>query len=118
MGAVYSGRFIAGIGIGQTVVVGPVYISEISPAPVRGLCTCVFTGAVYLGILLAYVANYAAEMNLNDTFNRWVCEYVVAGDLNLIFELRLGRPHLAASHVRWHYPHSHHVPDGIASTSD
>lgn len=72
MGAVYAGRFIAGVGIGQTVVVGPVYISEISPAPIRGLCTCVFTGAVYLGILLAYVANYGAEMNMGDTYNRWV----------------------------------------------
>lgn len=49
MGAVYAGRFIAGIGIGETVVVGPVYLSEISPAPIRGLCTCAFTGAVYLG---------------------------------------------------------------------
>lgn len=48
MGAVYAGRFIAGLGIGQTCVVGPIYLSEISPAPIRGLCTCMFTGAVYL----------------------------------------------------------------------
>ena len=73
MGAVYAGRLIAGIGVGETVVVGPVYISEISPAPIRGLCTCVFTGAVYLGILVAYAANYGCEVNLGDTFNRWVC---------------------------------------------
>lgn len=48
IGLVYAGRFIAGIGIGQTCVVGPIYLSEISPAPIRGLCTCMFTGAVYL----------------------------------------------------------------------
>jgi MFS family permease len=48
MAAVYAGRFIAGLGIGQTCVVGPIYLSEISPAPIRGLCTCMFTGAVYL----------------------------------------------------------------------
>ena len=29
LGAVYAGRFIAGLGIGQTVVVGPVYLAEI-----------------------------------------------------------------------------------------
>jgi hypothetical protein len=62
----------AGIGIGETVVVGPVYLSEIAPAPIRGLCTCAFTGAVYLGILLAYFANYGAEVNINDTPARWL----------------------------------------------
>jgi MFS family permease len=72
MAAVYAGRFIAGIGIGETVVVGPVYLSEISPAPIRGLCTCMFTGAVYIGILTAYLANWGAEMNLGESYNRWV----------------------------------------------
>jgi MFS family permease len=71
MGAVYAGRFIAGIGIGETVVVGPVYLSEISPAPIRGLCTCAFTGAVYLGIMVAYFANWGCAMNMDDTYNRW-----------------------------------------------
>ncbi|CAG9941896.1 unnamed protein product [Clonostachys rosea f. rosea IK726] len=50
MAAVYAGRFIAGVGIGETVVIGPVYLSEIAPAPIRGLCTCAFTGAVTLRI--------------------------------------------------------------------
>lgn len=72
MGAVYFGRFFAGLGIGETVVVGPVYLSEISPAPIRGLCTCAFTGAVYLGILIAYFANYGAEVNIADSPARWV----------------------------------------------
>lgn len=73
MGAVYFGRFFAGLGIGETVVVGPVYLSEISPAPIRGLCTCAFTGSVYLGILIAYFANYGAEVNISDSPARWVC---------------------------------------------
>lgn len=29
LAAVYAGRFIAGLGVGQTVVVGPVYLAEI-----------------------------------------------------------------------------------------
>lgn len=66
LGAVYAGRFIAGLGVGQTPVVGPVYIAEIAPASVRGLCTCIFTGFVYLGIVLAYFANYGAQLNLGD----------------------------------------------------
>ncbi|KAL4915097.1 general substrate transporter [Aspergillus aurantiobrunneus] len=71
MGAVYFGRLFAGIGIGETVVVGPVYLSEIAPAPIRGLCTCAFTGSVYLGILIAYFANYGAQLNMEGTPARW-----------------------------------------------
>ncbi|KKK23500.1 hypothetical protein P175DRAFT_0510308 [Aspergillus ochraceoroseus IBT 24754] len=72
LGAVYAGRFIAGLGVGQTVVVGPVYLAEIAPASIRGLCTCVFTGFVYLGIVLAYFANYGCEVNMGDnTQKRW-----------------------------------------------
>ncbi|GAB7363959.1 hypothetical protein MBLNU230_g4521t1 [Neophaeotheca triangularis] len=72
MAAVYFGRFLAGIGIGETVVVGPVYLSEIAPAPIRGLCTCAFTGSVYLGILIAYFANYGCEVNMGDVPARWL----------------------------------------------
>lgn len=72
LGLIYAGRFIAGLGIGQTPVVGPVYIAEIAPAHIRGLCTCIFTGFVYLGIVLAYFANYGCQVNLGDTTHaRW-----------------------------------------------
>ncbi|KAI1171986.1 general substrate transporter [Nemania sp. FL0916] len=82
LGAVYAGRFVAGLGVGQTPVVGPVYIAEIAPASVRGLCTCIFTGCVYLGILLAYFVNYGAQVNIGDTTNnRWL----VPTSLHIIF---------------------------------
>ncbi|KAJ6133219.1 hypothetical protein N7471_008434 [Penicillium samsonianum] len=81
MSAVYAGRFIAGLGIGQTCVVGPIYLSEISPAPIRGLCTCMFTGAVYLGIMIAYFANWGTQLHMADTFNRWA----VPTSLHLMF---------------------------------
>jgi MFS family permease len=82
LGAVYAGRFIAGLGVGQTPVVGPVYIAEIAPASVRGLCTCIFTGFVYLGIVLAYFANYGAQVNLGDVSHvRWM----VPTSLHIIF---------------------------------
>lgn len=64
LAAVYAGRLIAGFGIGQTPVVGPVYLAEIAPASVRGLCTCVFTGNVYLGINIAYWSNYGSERHI------------------------------------------------------
>ncbi|KAI0965789.1 major facilitator superfamily transporter quinate [Xylaria arbuscula] len=82
LGAVYAGRFIAGLGVGQTPVVGPIYIAEVAPASIRGLCTCIFTGAVYLGIVLAYFTNYGAQVNIGDhTPNRWL----VPTSLHIIF---------------------------------
>ncbi|PWY84824.1 MFS quinate transporter [Aspergillus heteromorphus CBS 117.55] len=82
LGAVYAGRFIAGLGVGQTVVVGPVYLAEIAPASIRGLCTCVFTGFVYLGIVLAYFTNYGCQVHMGDnTHKRWE----VPTSLHIIF---------------------------------
>lgn len=82
LGLIYAGRFIAGLGVGQTPVVGPVYIAEIAPAPIRGLCTCIFTGFVYLGIVLAYFANYGCQVNIGDTTHaRWL----VPTSLHLMF---------------------------------
>ncbi|KAJ5469242.1 Major facilitator superfamily domaingeneral substrate transporter [Penicillium diatomitis] len=82
LGAIYAGRFIAGLGVGQTVVVAPVYLAEIAPAAIRGLCTCVFTGFVYLGIVLAYFTNYGCQLNMGDyTHKRWE----VPTSLHIIF---------------------------------
>ncbi|KAL8298085.1 hypothetical protein RB597_006976 [Gaeumannomyces tritici] len=79
---IYAGRFIAGLGVGMTPVVGPVYIAEIAPASVRGLCTCWFTGSVYIGIVLAYFTNYGCAINIGDsTHARWL----VPTSLHLMF---------------------------------
>lgn len=82
LGQVYAGRFIAGIGIGETCVVAPVYLSEISPKSVRGLCTTTFAGAVYIGIMLAYFTTYGCQLHIGDTTSaRWL----VPTSLHLIF---------------------------------
>ncbi|KAK4162817.1 quinate permease [Cladorrhinum sp. PSN259] len=82
LGAIYAGRFICGLGVGQTPVVGPVYIAEIAPASIRGLCTCIFTGFVYLGIVLAYFTNYGCQIHLGDTT---VTRWEVPTSLHIIF---------------------------------
>jgi MFS family permease len=48
IGMIYAGRFIAGVGIGQTTVVAPTYLAETAPRAIRGLCVCAFSGSVYL----------------------------------------------------------------------
>lgn len=51
-------RFIGGLGIGASSVLGPVYIAELSPAKWRGRLVGAFQFNVVLGILLAYTSNY------------------------------------------------------------
>lgn len=51
-------RFLGGIGVGASSVVGPMYISEISPAHQRGRLVALFQFNIVTGILLAFVSNY------------------------------------------------------------
>jgi len=53
------GRVVVGMGIGLASSVVPLYISEISPAKARGWQVSLFQLAVTVGILVAYVADYA-----------------------------------------------------------
>jgi sugar porter (SP) family MFS transporter len=51
-------RFIGGLGIGGSSVLGPMYIAEIGPAKLRGRLVGLFQFNVVFGILLAYFSNY------------------------------------------------------------
>jgi len=51
-------RFAGGLAVGASSVVAPMYISEISPAALRGRMTALFQFNVIFGILMAYVSNY------------------------------------------------------------
>ncbi len=51
-------RFIGGLAIGGSSVLGPMYIAEIAPAKWRGRLVGLFQFNVVFGILLAYLSNY------------------------------------------------------------
>jgi sugar porter (SP) family MFS transporter len=51
-------RFLGGIGVGASSVVGPMYISEISPAQSRGRLVALFQFNIVSGILIAFLSNY------------------------------------------------------------
>lgn len=52
-------RMIGGIAVGASSVVGPMYISEIAPAAVRGRLTGMFQLNIVIGILVAFLTNFA-----------------------------------------------------------
>src|SRR5205807_4146347 len=51
-------RFIGGLGIGGSSVLGPMYIAELAPASWRGRLVGIFQFNVVSGILLAYLSNF------------------------------------------------------------
>src|ERR1700682_2639265 len=51
-------RFVEGLAIGGSSVLGPMYIAEISPPKWRGRLVGLFQFNIVLGILLAYFSNY------------------------------------------------------------
>jgi MFS transporter, SP family, arabinose:H+ symporter len=65
-------RFIGGLGIGGSSVLGPVYIAEIAPAQWRGRLVGCFQINIVIGILVAYLSNYLiglAGLGMNEW--RW-----------------------------------------------
>jgi MFS transporter, SP family, galactose:H+ symporter len=58
-GVLIFGRIIVGLGIGLSSGTVPVYISEVSPPDARGWTVSLFQLAITLGILLAYLVDYA-----------------------------------------------------------
>jgi SP family arabinose:H+ symporter-like MFS transporter len=65
-------RFIGGLGIGASSVLGPVYIAELSPAKWRGRFVALFQFNIVFGIMLAYMSNYAIRtMHLGAAEWRW-----------------------------------------------
>ncbi len=65
-------RFIGGIGIGGSSVLGPVYIAELAPAKWRGRMVGLFQINIVVGILLAYLSNYIITLaHLGEAQWRW-----------------------------------------------
>jgi sugar porter (SP) family MFS transporter len=65
-------RIVAGLGIGGSSVLGPMYIAEIAPARWRGRLVGLFQFNVVFGILLAYLSNYlVGRFELGTAEWRW-----------------------------------------------
>jgi SP family arabinose:H+ symporter-like MFS transporter len=70
--ALVSFRFLGGLAIGGSSVIGPMYIAEISPAAKRGRLVGLFQLNIVFGILLAYLSNYlVSEAGFGAAEWRW-----------------------------------------------
>ncbi|HEX9198740.1 MAG TPA: sugar porter family MFS transporter [Acidobacteriaceae bacterium] len=92
-----AARFVGGLGIGGSSVLGPVYIAELAPPRLRGRLVGTFQINIVAGILLAYLSNYLLGlMNLGAVEWRWDLG-VAAVPAFLFFGLLFGIPRSA----RW-----------------
>jgi sugar porter (SP) family MFS transporter len=90
-------RFIGGLGIGGSSVLGPVYIAEIAPAKWRGMLVGCFQINIVVGILAAYLSNYLIGMAvLGPNEWRWMLG-VAAAPAMLFLAMLFGIPRSA----RW-----------------
>lgn len=64
-------RFIGGIAVGASSVVGPMYISEVSPARMRGRLAASFQLMIVTGIFVAYLTNFFF-IDFGDAAWRWM----------------------------------------------
>ncbi len=64
-------RFIGGLAIGGSSVLGPMYITEIAPAKWRGRLVGLFQFNVVAGILIAYFSNYIVGLSLQGGPTEW-----------------------------------------------
>jgi len=84
-------RFIGGLGIGASSVLGPVYIAELAPAKWRGRLVGAFQFNVVFGILVAYTSNYFIRLlHLGTAEWRWqvgIAAVPACGFLVLLFSI-------------------------------
>ncbi len=81
-------RFIGGLGIGGSSVLGPMYIAEIAPAKWRGRLVGLFQFNVVGGILVAYLSNFLIrQSHLGSEDWRWMLG--VSGAPALLFFVML-----------------------------
>jgi sugar porter (SP) family MFS transporter len=65
-------RVMAGLAIGASTVLAPVYVTEIAPAARRGAMVGLFQFNIVLGILAAYLSNYLiGTLGLGEEEWRW-----------------------------------------------
>ncbi|MCI0919945.1 sugar porter family MFS transporter [Sphingobacterium rhinopitheci] len=80
-------RLMGGIAVGISSVVGPVYISEISPAADRGKLTGLFQIMIVTGIFIAYLTNFLF-VNFGDNAWRYMLGIMAVPSIAFYFLLR------------------------------
>lgn len=77
LGAIYAGRVLTGIGIGGCSGLAPIYVSEISPASIRGRLVGCWEVSWQVGGIIGYWINYGVLENMPPLRRQWLIPFAV-----------------------------------------
>ncbi|KAA8904306.1 hypothetical protein TRICI_005532 [Trichomonascus ciferrii] len=77
LGVMYAGRIFVGLGVGACSNLGPVYISEIAPPPIRGQLLAFYDIFWQAGGLVGFWINYGVSQTLEESRKQWLIPFAV-----------------------------------------
>lgn len=77
LGAIYAGRVLTGVGIGGCSCLAPIYVSEISPALIRGKTVGTWEVCWQVGGIVGYFINYGVLQNIPSSRKQWLIPFAV-----------------------------------------
>lgn len=77
LGPIYSGRVITGLGIGGCSCLAPIYISESSPALIRGKLVGMWEMSWQIGGVIGYWINYGVLENIPSERKQWIIPFAL-----------------------------------------
>ena len=77
LGAIYAGRVITGLGVGGCSGLAPIYISECSPAKIRGKLVGAWEMSWQVGGIVGYWINYGVLQNMESSRKQWLIPFAI-----------------------------------------
>lgn len=77
LGAIYAGRVLTGLGIGGCSGLAPIYVSEISPAAIRGKLVGCWEVSWQVGGIVGYWINYGVLKNIPNSRKQWLIPFAL-----------------------------------------
>ena len=77
LGLIYAGRVLAGVGVGGTSMIVPIYISEIAPPAVRGRLVGIYEFGWQIGGLVGFWINYGISETMAPSHHQWLIPFAV-----------------------------------------
>lgn len=74
---IYIGRVIAGLGVGASTNVTPVYLAEIAPAAIRGQMVAIYEVGWRIGDLVGFWIGYGVNQNVKSSYTQWLIPFAV-----------------------------------------
>ncbi|QBM88501.1 MFS transporter, sugar porter (SP) family [Metschnikowia aff. pulcherrima] len=77
LGPIYAGRVIAGLAVGFSTNLTPVYLSEISPPAIRGRIIALYEIGWRIGDLVGFWINYGIDSHIPSSKKQWFIPFAV-----------------------------------------